>query len=314
MPRVIWKGSISFALIEIPVGLYAAESRDEIGFSMLDKRDLAPVGYRRYNKKNGQEVPFPEIVKGYEYAPGEFVLMGDGDFRRANVDKARSVNLVSFVDAADIAPWFFETPYYLEPLRKESKGYALLRETLRRTGKAGVAKFVLRSKEYLAALVTHGDVLLLNTLRFAHELRDTSEIAVPTKDLESLGVSPKELQMAEALVTGMSEAWDPRQYKDDYRDDLMAHIEKKIQAGQTEAIEETAGEETGRRAEVVDLMPLLRKSLEQRGKGEQPAASGGAKPEAASAGTARRKTAARAAPSRKTASKAGAKSRAGRPA
>ncbi len=268
MPRVIWKGSISFGLVEIPVGVYPGESRDEVGFTMLDKNDLAPVGYRRYNKKSGKEVAWQDIVKGYEYAPGEYVLMNDPDFKRANPRASQTIDIVNFVEREEIEPWFYEAPYYLEPAKKDSKGYALLRETLKRTKKVGIAKVVLRTREYLAAVFAAGDVLVLNTLRFAHEIRDPSELNVPGHDLEKLGVSPRELQMAEALVNGMSDEWAPEQYKDTYRNDLMAYIDRKVKSGETEAIEEPEGEEAQprRRGEVVDLMPLLKQSLEHQGR------------------------------------------------
>lgn len=268
MARSIWKGSLSFGLVEIPVGLVSAESKDEISFSMLDKRDLGPVGYKRYNKKTGGEVPWSEIVKGYEYEPDQYVIVGDADLKRAAPAKSEAINIVAFVDAEEIAPWHFEGPYYLEPLKKDSKGYALLREALQRTKKVGIARFVLRSKEHLAALVSRGDVLVLNTLRYTHEIRDTAELTVPTTNLARLGVSAKELEMAEQLVHGLSEPWDPAQYTDTYRDDVLRMIEEKIRAGQTHVIEEVVAPEDGapRRAEVVDLMPLLRQSLEAAGK------------------------------------------------
>ncbi len=271
MPRTIWKGAISFGLVEIPVGLYTAETRDEISFSLLDKRDLSPVGYKRYNKTTGADVEWKEIVKGYEYEPDRYVLMGDEDFKRANRDASRTVALVNFVDAAEIDPWYYETPYYLEPLKRDSKGYALLREVLQKTNKVGIARVVLRSRQYLAALVARGEVLVLNTLRYAHEVRDPKEIIVPPEDLGKLGVSAPELRMAEQLVEGMSDRWDPAAYRDEYRDDLLALVEEKVKAGQAHVIAEPGKEDEPRRAEVVDLMPLLRKSLASVGK-DAPAA------------------------------------------
>lgn len=261
MPRTIWKGAISFGLVEIPVGLYTAETRDEVSFSLLDKRDLSPVGYKRYNKSTGADVEWKEIVKGYEYSPDRYVLMGDEDFKRANRDASRTVALVNFVDADEIDPWYYETPYYLEPLKRDSKGYALLREVLRRTNKVGIARVVLRSRQYLAAIVARGEVLVLNTLRYAHEVRDPKEIVVPPEDLQKLGVSPPEVRMAEQLVEGMSEGWDPAAFRDEYRDDLLALVEQKVNAGQAHVIAEPGKEDEPRRGEVVDLMPLLRKSL-----------------------------------------------------
>ncbi len=268
MARAIWKGSISFGLVEIPVGLYAAESRDEVGFTMLDKRDFSPVGYKRYNKATGEEIAWGEIVKGYEYDPGEYVLMTDEDLKAAAPKKTQTIDIVGFVDREEVAPWFFEAPYYLEPLKKDSKGYALLREALTHSKKVGIARFILRTRENLAALIARGPVLVLNTLRYAHEIRDPGELTVPGDNLARLGVSSRELQMAEQLIEGMTDKWDPAAFKDTYREDLMKLVEEKVRAGQTKQVWQPKGETgTQQRAEVVDLMPLLRQSLEKRGAG-----------------------------------------------
>jgi DNA end-binding protein Ku len=263
--RAIWKGSISFGLVEIPVGLVTAEkSEEEIHFSMLDKRDFSPVGYKRVSKATGREVPWEEIVKGYEYEPDEFVVMTDADFQKANPEAARTVEIIGFVDMTKIDPVYFETPYYLEPARKNSKGYALLRETLKRTGKAGIAKVVLRSRQRLGAVAPRGPVLTLELLRYAHELKAPDEVSAPDEGLKQAGVSRKELEMAEQVVEGMSAEWDPGAYRDDYHDDLMALIRKKIESGQTHVIEELEREPRRRRGgDVVDLMPLLKQSVEQ---------------------------------------------------
>ncbi len=265
MPRALWKGAISFGLVHVPVSLYPATRNEGLSFEMLDRRDFSPVGYKRYNKSSGEEVPWSEIVKGYEYAPGQYVVVGDEDFKQANVKATQTVEILSFVDAAAVAPYYFETPYYLEPGRRGEKGYALLRDVLIRTGRIGIAQVVIRSRQHLAALLPVERMLVLDTLRYTDEIRDAKELAFPEAG-KAAGISDKEMQMAERLVEDMSEAWQPAQYKDTYRDDLMARIEQKIASGQTHAIAAEGQEaaEAPPTAEVIDLAALLRRSLERK--------------------------------------------------
>jgi DNA end-binding protein Ku len=270
MPRVLWKGAISFGLVHVPVSLYPATRSESLSFDMIDKRDFSPVGYKRYNKRTGEEISRENIVKGYEYEKGEYVVVSDEDFKQANVEATQTVDIVAFVDAAAVAPYYYDTPYYLEPGKRGEKGYALLREVLRRTGRVGIANVVIRSKQHLAALIPLERMLLMNTLRFAHEIRPASELNLPEEGLN--GLSEKEIAMAERLVDDMTEKkWDPTQYKDTYTSDLMAQIEKKIQSGQTHAITPVSGDEAQPRkgAEVIDLVSLLRRSLEKKGKASE---------------------------------------------
>jgi DNA end-binding protein Ku len=272
MPRALWKGAISFGLVHVPVSLYPATRSEGMSFDMLDKRDFAPVGYKRYNKRSGEEVPWNEIVKGYEYEQGQYVVVGEEDFKQANVKATQTVEILSFVDADAVAPYYFETPYYLEPGKRGEKGYALLRDVLIRTRRIGIAQVVIRSRQHLAALLPVDRMLVLNTLRYASEIRDTGELALPEAGKAS-GISDKELQMAERLVADMSEAWKPAQYKDTYHDDLMKRIEEKIDSGQTHVVTPEGEEpaEAPQSAEVIDLAALLRRSLERktgRGTGE----------------------------------------------
>ncbi|MBA2352385.1 MAG: Ku protein [Burkholderiales bacterium] len=265
MPRTIWKGAISFGLVNIPIGLYTAEVKKGLSFSLLDRRDLAPVGYQRINKETGEEVPWEEIVKGYEYEDGEYVVLGDEDFRQANVEATETVDILDFVDAAQIPVVYFEQPYYLAPGRKGEKGYALLRETLRQTNKVGIANVVIRTRQHIAALIPYGNMLVLNLLRFADELREPEDLELPGEDLAKLGVSKKELEMAERLVEGMENEFDPTKYHDQYREDLLALIDKKIKSGKTETISEPVVEDDKRgKAEVIDLMGLLKRSLDEK--------------------------------------------------
>lgn len=263
MPHTIWKGSISFGLVNIPVGLVAAEKTKELSFSLLDRRDLGPVGYRRINKKTGQEVGTKEIVKGYEYDPGQYVILNDDDFKRANVKATQMIEIVDFVDVSEIPPVFFEKPYYLEPVGKGKKSYALLRETLRRVGKAGVATVVIHTREYLALVLPWQNALVLNLLRFADELRPLDELGLPGENLEELGVGEKELKMAEMLVGSMIDRWQPEKYHDHYREDILSLIRRRIETGETREVEAAPAPSEPVGAEVIDLMALLRQSVEK---------------------------------------------------
>jgi DNA end-binding protein Ku len=296
MPRSIWKGSITFGLVNIPVGLYSAETRDEIHFKMLDKKTMSPIHYKRVSEESGKEVDWNDIVRGYEFSPGKYVVMSDEDLKRAAPEATQTIDIVDFVDLEEISPLYFDKPYYLGPDKKGTKAYALLREVLRRTNKVGIAKVVIRTRQYLAAVVARGEVLTLELLRFAHELRDPSELDVP-KGKE--GVSERELDMAERLVEGMVDAWDPEKYKDDYRRDLMKTIEERVEAGQLEASPEPAAKPQRRADNVVDLMALLKRSVEEGGSGAKkaPAKKSGAKK------TPAKKTAAKKTPAKKTAAK-----------
>src|SRR4051812_11288472 len=231
MARAIWKGSISFGLVNIPVGLYAAESRDEIRFKLLDKKTMSPIHYKRISEESTKEVAWEETVRGYEFSPGKYVVVSDEDLKRAAPEATQTIDIVDFVDLEEISPLYFDKPYYLAPDKKGAKAYALLRETLRRTGKVGIAKVVIRTREYLAAVVARGDVLTLELMRYAHELRSPDELDVPHG---KQGVSDREIDMAERLVEGMVAAWDPDKYKDTYRNDLMKMIEKRVEAGELE--------------------------------------------------------------------------------
>jgi len=262
MARAIWKGSISFGLVHIPVGLFSAETRDEVSFRQLDKRNLAPVGYKKYNKQNGKEVELDDIVKGYEYEEDRYVLISDEDLRRANPEKTQTVEITDFVELDQIDPEYYDKPYYLAPLKKNLKAYALLREALKRSGKVGIAKVVIRSREYLAAVIPEGNVLLLEILRYPHEIRGTDDLEVPGDDLKELGVTERELGMAEMLINGMTSEWEPDKYTDTYRDDLMALIKKRIEAGETELIDETPVPDATPRSDVIDIMSLLKQSVE----------------------------------------------------
>ena len=265
MARYLWKGSLSFGLVEIPVGLLSAESPDSLHFTHLDRRDYSPVGYQRYNKKTDKPVAWEDVVRGYEYEPGEYVIMSDDDLKRANPEATRSIEIVSFVDTEELEPIYFETPYYVVPLQKASKAYGLMRDTLKRTDKIGIARYVMKTRQHMAALMVRDDVLLLQNLRYAHEIIPVKKLDLEPGDL-GRAVSEKEIKVAEQLVKGMSGRFEPKEFRDTYYDDLMSLIEKRAKAGQTESVEAPLEEKPVRGTRVVDLLPLLEKSLATRGK------------------------------------------------
>jgi DNA end-binding protein Ku len=262
MPRSLWKGAISFGLVHIPVEMYPAVREHGLDLTMLDRRDFSPVGFKRYNKNNNKEVTWDDIVKGYEYADGEYVVLSEEDLRRANPEATGTIDILAFVDAADVPLLYYEQPYYLAPGKGGDKVYALLRETLRKTGKIGIATVVIRIKQHLAALVCVGDTIVLNTLRFADEIRATDELKIPTASTKTATVSDKELNMAMALVEGMSEEWKPEQYHDTYREDVLALVEQKVKAKETKVITMPGKErERAVSSNVVDLVALLQQSI-----------------------------------------------------
>jgi DNA end-binding protein Ku len=266
MARSIWKGSISFGLVNIPVGLYTAEQREELPLHLLDKRNMARVRYKRVNEETSKEVPWEDTVRGYEFEEGRYVVLSDEDLQRASPEKTQTVDIQEFVDLDEISPLYFDKPYYLAPDKRGAKSYALLRETLKRTRKVGVATVVIRTKQYLAAVLAQDDVIILNLLRYAHELRSAADLDLPAG---RQGVTDRELDMAERLVQGMVDSWQPERFKDTYFRDLKKTIEKRVEAGQLEQSPPPADEEKKpARSNVVDLMALLKQSVETGGKKE----------------------------------------------
>ena len=262
MPRQLWKGAIRFGLVHVPVSLYPAEERQELSFTMLDKRDMAPVGYKRYNKNTGDEVAYEDIIKGYEYEKGEFVTLEKEDFKKANVEATQTVDIMGFVGNHDIPPYYLESPYYLAPDRHGDKGYALLREVLEKQHKWALATVVIRTRQHIAVVYPRDNVLVINTLRYQNELRPTKGLEVP-KDLKDAKVTANEMKMAERLIDDMSMKWNPAEYHDTYRDDLMKLIEEKA-AGHTRRMPKA---HAPKEADVIDFAKLLEKSLSARKRG-----------------------------------------------
>jgi len=266
MASRLWTGSISFGLVNIPVSLVTAESHEELDFTLLDKRDDSPIGYQKINKRTGKPVPSDRIVRGFEYQDGRYVIVSDADLKRASPERTQRIDILSFVEAGEIPPMYFDRPYYLEPGRGGDRGYALFREALRRTGKVAVASVVVKTRQHLATVLAHENLLVLDLLRYAAELREPSKLQVPGA-VKSLRISEREVSMAERLIGEMTEPWKPERYHDEYRDELLTFIKKRGRAGQLAASpepEEAAPSRT-RRAEVIDIADLLQKSLAKAG-------------------------------------------------
>lgn len=262
MPRAIWKGAISFGLVHIPVELYPAENRQGLDLDILDKRDFAPVGYKLYNKETGKDIERSNTVKGYKYEPDKYVVLSEQDLKRANVEATQTIDIQSFVDAREVSPLYFEQPYYLAPAKGGDKVYVLLRETLKAADKIGIAQIVMRTKQHLAALMPVDNVIVLNILRYQDEIRSLEGISLPDASSKRAAVSDKEIKMAMSLLEDMSEPWRPEAYHDTYRDDVMAMIDKKIAANETQTVSEEEPENVAQpTAKVIDLMDLLKKSL-----------------------------------------------------
>jgi DNA end-binding protein Ku len=279
MPRAIWKGSLAFGLVNVPIELHTAVRDSRPRFRMLHRQDESPIEYQRVCRRDGKPVAWEDLVKGFEYAKGQFVVLTKDDFETAALEKSRTIEILEFVNGESIDDRYFEQPYYLAPAKGAERAYAVLREALRKSGQIGVSRFIMRETQHLAALEVAGDAMVLTMMRFAEELVDTAPLSLPEKSL----VRDKELEMAVSLVSSLSGEWHPEKYKDEYRENLMRVIEAKIK-GKRPSLK---GEPTGPgRADVVDLMERLRKSLQlsgQRGGGGGTKATKATKPAGAAA-------------------------------
>lgn len=269
--RPMWKGAISFGLVTIPVALHTATRREELKFQLLRRTDLSPVNYKRVAAVDGKEVPWEEIVKGYQYEKGKYVVLKDEDFKRVDLEATDTVDIVDFVDSAEINPMFFMRPYYLEPQRGGANAYQLLRDVLAETGKVGIAKVVIRTRQHLAAVKPNGDALVLELMHFADELIDSSSLAIPA----GRAAGKRELEMAKTLVEQMTNSWDPRRYTDDYTSALMKLIERKIESGGKSLPEKPQRKRPS--ADVIDLAAVLQRSLDRAGSGRKQGKRGGPK-------------------------------------
>lgn len=259
--RPIWKGHISFGLVNIPVNLFPAERRTDIQLHMIDSRDLSRVRYERVNAETGEEVPWAQVVKGYEYADGNYVVVGEDELKKAAPKQTQTIAIEAFVNLNQIDLVYFDKPYYIAPAKGGEKGYALLREVLRESGRAGIAKVVIRTRQYIAAMVPRGDTLVLNLLRYSQEILPTKNLELPGS-LKGVGVSAAEHKLARTLVDSMAAEWKPSEYQDEFRDSLMQWIQKRIKAGDVHEVHEGPTEADDAPAPI-SIMDALRKSLDK---------------------------------------------------
>jgi len=264
--RAIWKGSISFGLVNIPIGLYPATRSERVAFRQLRAEDLSPIHYKRVAEADGQEVPWEKIVKGYEYEKGQFVVLKEDELEKVMPEATQSIDIVEFVDLSEIDPMFFDTPYYLEPQKGGKKAYALLRDTLKETGKVGIARVVLKTKQHLAAVKPKGDALVVELMHFPDELLEPEGLDIPHNEQ----VGKKEMDMAKSLVETMAGKWHPQEFHDEFRERLEKLIEEKVKSGGKEVSGPKAKAKPA--TNVVDLVAVLQKSLaESKKKGTAPA-------------------------------------------
>lgn len=262
MPRTLWKGSITFGLLYIPVALYPAVQEQDLDFDWLDKRDMAPVGYKRVNKITGKEVAKENIVKGLAYTEGKYAILTEDEIRATHPKTTQTVELLHFVDQGAVPSEYFERPYFLAPTAKGDKVYALLRETLRKEKKIGIAYVVIATKQHLAALIPNDRALMLFTLRWQTEIRSEEGLSFPAAGMAD--VKPAEAAMAAQLVNSMSGKWTPDEYRDTFKEDIMALVKKKVATGKTTEILSTAeANEAPASAQILDLTDLLRRSLKK---------------------------------------------------
>lgn len=264
--RALWKGAISFGLVHIPVALHSATSDQSLDFDWLDKRSMDPVGYKRINKKTGREITRDNIVKGIEYEDGQYVIISQEEIEAAYPKTTQTIEIESFVSATEIPFVFLERPYYITPINKGAKVYALLREVLLKTGRVGLAKVVIQTKQHLAVLVPAGPALVLNLLRWGNEIRDWQELDLPPAGIKGPGLTAKEMAMGEQLVEDMTAKWNPGEFQDSFREQILALVDRKVKAGDTESVTTPEAQETeAQGATIYDLTELLQRSLKKGG-------------------------------------------------
>ena len=286
MQRVIWKGAISFGLVHVPVAVYPASSEGGIDFDWLDKRTMDPVGYKRINKRTGKEIDSADVVKGVKQDSGDYVILSDDEIKAAYPKSTQTIGIETFVKAEEIPFYYLEKPYFLVPVGKGDKVYALLRETMRELGVIGIARVVMHSKESLAALVPNGAALMLNTIRWSTEVRPAAELSFPPEGKSAVGLKDAELKMARQLVGEMTQAWKPQDYADQFTEAIQALAAKRVQAGQTTQVTPLEAEAAGApESNVIDLTELLKRSLGGRAASAPVPAKAGVKVEPKSAPT-----------------------------
>lgn len=269
MARPIWKGQISFGLVNVPVTLYSAEQSTNLSFKLIDNRNSARIRYERVNEVTGEEVPWDQIVKGYEYDDDNYVLISKEEMENASPELTKTIEIEQFVKVEEIDPIYFDKPYYLVPNKGAEKGYVLLRETMKEAERVGIAQVVIRSRGHLAAMMPRGNALILDLLRYSQEVRNLEDYNIPEGSLKDYEITQKELKLAGQLVEGMSADWEPGTFRDEYRDALMSLIERRIGSSETETIPEgeAAAEED---TQTINFMDQLKKSVEKTSKKSSP--------------------------------------------
>jgi DNA end-binding protein Ku len=271
----IWKGYITFGLVNIPIIIYSADKRgEELHFKLLDKHDLSGIRYLRINEETGKEVPWSNIVKGYEYEAGKYAILTEKDFESVALENLKTIEIEDFVKFEELGMLYFEKPYYVLPDKQGAKGYALLREVLKETKKIGIARILLRSHQYLAAIVPYKEALIINTLRYPQELKTPSEMHIPDEPNAKTKISKKEFEIAKQLVNTMTVKWEPKHYSNEYRDKLMKLIKEKIASGNKGSIKRVK-EPAIKKTNVIDFMDLLKKSVKQKQSISKPIKKGG---------------------------------------
>ena len=262
--RALWKGAISFGLVHIPVSLHSATVESGLDFSWLDKRSMDPVGYKRINKKTGEEISKENIVKGIAYDEGQYVVLSEKEIADAYPKTTQTIDIEAFVAADEIPFVYLERPYYVAPINKGAKVYALLRETLLKTGRIGIARVVIQTKQHLAALIPSGRGLVLNLLRWGDQIRPWDKLDLPLEGTKATGIQEREMKMAEQLVDDMSTKWQPDQFQDDFKQAVLKLVDQKVKAGNTESVTPLEPVETSDGgAQILDLTELLKRSLKK---------------------------------------------------
>lgn len=271
--RSLWKGAISFGLVHIPISLHTATTEQGLNFDWLDKRSMDPVGYKRINKKTGEEIVKENIVKGIEYENGEYVILSPEEIEAAYPKTTQTIEIEAFVPVDDIDLLYLERPYYVAPINKGAKVYALLREILLKNKKAAIARVVIQTKQHLAALIPSGPMLVLYLLRWDDEIRSYEDLALPEEGIKAAGLTDKEIKMGELLVEDMSAKWNPEAYHDSFKEQILDLVEQKVKAGDTASVTPIEPQEqTGASATIYDLTELLQRSLNKGGADKKPAA------------------------------------------
>lgn len=263
MPKSLWKGDITFGLVTIPVSIVTLEKKNELHFHLLDSRDKSRVHYMRVNEETGKEVPWTDIVKGYEFEKDNYIILQPEDFKKASPDAFKSIEIEEFVELKEIDNLYFDKPYYLIPEGKNKKAYVLLREALKKTNKVGVAKVVIRTKEYLSLILPHEHALVINLIRFQQEIRDESELNFPNDPIKSYKIKEQEIKMASDLIKQMTHPWKPEKYHDEYSEALMEWIETKLKGKKAKPKKEKA---VAKNEDVIDFVSLLKQSLAKKEK------------------------------------------------